>query len=99
MEQVPASRGNSTRAQSTASAPIRVSSGLRTRRGKWLVDESLPLATRAAAFKLVADALHSKDFPAPFAIGHRMVSGGPTVQTNQPTSFAWTPGFIATCPK
>jgi acetate kinase len=30
----------------------------------------------------VADALHSKDFPSPSAIGHRMVSGGPTVQTN-----------------
>ena len=31
----------------------------------------------------MADALHSKDFPAPGAIGHRMVSGGPTVQTNR----------------
>jgi acetate kinase len=49
---------------------------------KWLMrPRSLP--TRAVAFKLVADALHSKDFPAPSAIGHRMVSGGPTVQTNQ----------------
>jgi len=37
----------------------------------------------AAAFKLVADALHSKTSPRPSAIGHRMVSGGPTVQTNQ----------------
>jgi len=35
------------------------------------------------AFKLVADALHSGDFPAPVAIGHRMVCGGPTVQENQ----------------
>ena len=52
-------------------------------KGKKLVDESPSLPTRAAAFKLVADALHSKDFAAPGAIGHRMVSGGPTVQTNQ----------------
>jgi acetate kinase len=35
------------------------------------------------AFALVAAALHSDDFPAPAAIGHRMVSGGPTVQDNQ----------------
>lgn len=52
-------------------------------KGKKLVDESPSLPTRAVAFKLVADALHSKDFPTPSAIGHRMVSGGPTVQTNQ----------------
>ena len=52
-------------------------------KGKKLVDESPALPTRAVAFKLVADALHSKDFPSPSAIGHRMVSGGPTVQTNQ----------------
>ena len=52
-------------------------------KGKKLVDESPSLPTRAIAFKLVADALHSKDFPSPSAIGHRMVSGGPTVQTNQ----------------
>jgi acetate kinase len=39
--------------------------------------------TRAVAFKLVADALHSAEFPSPAAIGHRMVSGGPTVQENQ----------------
>jgi acetate kinase len=52
-------------------------------KGKKLVDKSLSLPTRAAAFKLVADALHSKNFPAPSAIGHRMVSGGPTVQENQ----------------
>ena len=52
-------------------------------KGKKLVDESPALPTMAAAFKLVTDALHSKGFPAPSAIGHRMVSGGPTVQTNQ----------------
>jgi len=52
-------------------------------KGKKLVDETPALPTRTVAFKLVADALHSKDFPSPSAIGHRMVSGGPTVQTNQ----------------
>jgi acetate kinase len=51
--------------------------------GKKLVDETPALPTRAVAFALVADALHSGDFPAPLGIGHRMVSGGPTVQENQ----------------
>jgi acetate kinase len=51
--------------------------------GKKLVDQTPALPTRAVAFKLVADALHSGDFPAPTAIGHRMVCGGPTVQNNQ----------------
>jgi acetate kinase len=51
--------------------------------GKKLVDQTPALPTRAVAFKLVADALHSADFPAPQAIGHRMVSGGPTVLENQ----------------
>lgn len=51
--------------------------------GKKLVDENPPLPNRAVAFKLVADALHSGRFPAPQAIGHRMVSGGPTVLANQ----------------
>ena len=51
--------------------------------GKKLVDQTPALPTRAVAFQLVADALHSDDFPAPVAIGHRMVSGGPTVQENQ----------------
>ena len=51
--------------------------------GKKLVDQTPALPTRAVAFKLVADALHSKDFPAPAAIGHRMVCGGPTVLENQ----------------
>jgi acetate kinase len=51
--------------------------------GKKLVDQAPALPTQAVAFKLVADALHSSDFPAPAAIGHRMVSGGPTVQENQ----------------
>ncbi len=51
--------------------------------GKKLVDQTPALPTRAVAFALVADALHSADFPAPLAIGHRMVSGGPTVLENQ----------------
>lgn len=51
--------------------------------GKKLVDKTPPVPTRSEAFKLVADALHSDDFPAPLAIGHRMVSGGPTVRDNQ----------------
>jgi acetate kinase len=51
--------------------------------GNKLVDQSPALPNPAAAFKLVADALHSDNFPAPAAIGHRMVSGGPTVQENQ----------------
>jgi acetate kinase len=51
--------------------------------GKKLVDQTPALPNRSVAFKLVADALHSGDFPAPAAIGHRMVCGGPTVQHNQ----------------
>jgi acetate kinase len=51
--------------------------------GKKLVDQTRALPTRAVAFKLVADALHSSSFPNPVAIGHRMVSGGPTVLENQ----------------
>jgi acetate kinase len=51
--------------------------------GKKLVDETPALPNLAVAFKLVSDALHSSDFSAPAAIGHRMVSGGPTVQDNQ----------------
>ena len=51
--------------------------------GKKLVDQTPAVPNRAVAFKLVADALHSGDFPAPAAIGHRMVCGGPTVRENQ----------------
>jgi acetate kinase len=51
--------------------------------GNKLIDLTPALPNRAVAFKLVADALHSGDFPAPAAIGHRMVCGGPTVQNNQ----------------
>ena len=49
---------------------------------KKVVDQTPALPTRAVAFKLVADALNA-DFPAPKAIGHRVVSGGPTVEENQ----------------
>jgi acetate kinase len=51
--------------------------------GKKLVDENPPLPNRSVAFKLVADLLRSGRFPFPQAIGHRMVSGGPTVLANQ----------------
>ena len=51
--------------------------------GKKLVDKTPDLPNRAVAFKLVADALHSGEFPLPKAIGHRTVCGGPTVRENQ----------------
>jgi acetate kinase len=51
--------------------------------GRKLVDATPALPNRSVAFKLVADALHSGDFPTPAAIGHRVVCGGPTVKENQ----------------
>jgi acetate kinase len=51
--------------------------------GNTLVDRTPDLPNRTVAFALVAEALHSGDFPIPAAIGHRMVCGGPTVQHNQ----------------
>jgi acetate kinase len=51
--------------------------------GNKLLDKSPALPTLAVAFELVAGALHSADFPTPSAIGHRMVSGGPTILDNQ----------------
>ena len=51
--------------------------------GHKLVDQAPPLPNRAVAFKMVGDALRSGDFPAPAAIGHRTVCGGPTVRDNQ----------------
>jgi acetate kinase len=51
--------------------------------GNKLADQTPALPNRSVAFKLVADALNSCDFPVPAAIGHRMVCGGPTVQNNQ----------------
>lgn len=51
--------------------------------GTKIVDQAPALPSRVEAFKLVADALRSPQFPDPAAIGHRMVCGGPTVQENQ----------------
>jgi acetate kinase len=51
--------------------------------GNKLVDQTPALPTRAVAFSLVTDALRSSSIPAPAAIGHRMVCGGPTVLENQ----------------
>jgi acetate kinase len=50
--------------------------------GKKVVDQTPPLPHRSVAFQLVVDALRS-DFPVPKAIGHRIVSGGPTIEENQ----------------
>ena len=63
---------------------------IRDASGKKLVDETPPLPSRSVAFKLVADALNSGEFPAPAAIGHRTVCGGPGIQENQRI----TPGII-----
>jgi acetate kinase len=51
--------------------------------GKNLVDEHPEAPTQAAAFALAAGALNAGNFPSPAAIGHRVVSGGPTIQENQ----------------
>src|SRR5580658_3854456 len=51
--------------------------------GKKLADKTPALPNRSVAFKLVADALNSGEFPAPKAIGHRTVCGGPGVNENQ----------------
>src|SRR3974377_2211074 len=51
--------------------------------GKKLVDQTPPLPNPSGPFKLVADVLHSGKCPAPLAIGHRTVCGGPTVTENQ----------------
>lgn len=51
--------------------------------GNKLIDQSPALPNRAVAFQLVADAIHSGRYPLPVAIGHRMVSGGPTIKENQ----------------
>jgi acetate kinase len=59
--------------------------------GNKLVDHTPALPNRAVAFKIVADALHSGKFPAPAAIGHRMVCGAPSLQINQRV----TPEMIA----
>ena len=51
--------------------------------GKKLVDQTPSLPNRSVAFKLVVDALNSGEFPAPAAIGHRVVCGGPKITENQ----------------
>jgi acetate kinase len=51
--------------------------------GDELVKQQRVVSTPSDAFSLVADALRSGDFPKPGAIGHRVVSGGPTVLENQ----------------
>ena len=51
--------------------------------GAKLVEQAQPLPTLAAAVALVANALKGDKLPAPQAIGHRMVAGGPTVVENQ----------------
>ena len=56
-----------------------------------LIDRTPSVPDRSVAFQLVADALHSSEFPAPAAIGHRIVCCGPTVRENQ----VITPELIA----
>jgi len=63
---------------------------LKNAAGKKVIDETPSVPTRAVAFKLVADTLNSGKFPAPAAIGHRTVCGGPTIRENQ----LITPEFI-----
>jgi acetate kinase len=63
---------------------------LKDSEGKKVINETPSVPTRAVAFKIVADTLHSGKFPAPAAIGHRTVCGGPTIRENQRI----TPAFI-----
>src|SRR3954466_10055514 len=51
--------------------------------GRTLFNETPALPDRSVAFKLVADSLHSGQFPAPAAIGHRTVCCSPTIRENQ----------------
>jgi acetate kinase len=51
--------------------------------GNKLLDQSPALPNRSVAFKMVADLLHSGEFPRPMAIGHRMVCAAPRLQVNQ----------------
>lgn len=51
--------------------------------GKKLLDQTPSLPNRSVAFSMVEKVLKSGQFPAPRAIGHRVVCGGPTVQENQ----------------
>lgn len=51
--------------------------------GQKLFNQAPALPNRSIAFRLVADALNSGEFPAPAAIGHRTVCCSPTVRENQ----------------
>ena len=51
--------------------------------GKALADEATSAPSRVQAFQRIECALQSNSIPAPAAIGHRMVCGGPTVLENQ----------------
>ncbi|HEY0758343.1 MAG TPA: acetate/propionate family kinase [Acidisarcina sp.] len=51
--------------------------------GKQVLDQKLSAPDAHAAFQLIADALKRPPFPFPDAIGHRMVSGGPTLTAHQ----------------
>jgi len=51
--------------------------------GKTIVDEHPRLPDREAAFRLIAEALRKPPFPAPGAIGHRVVAGGPRLREHQ----------------
>jgi acetate kinase len=51
--------------------------------GRKLCNQAPALPNRSVAFSLVADALHSGEFSAPAAIGHRTVCCSPTVCENQ----------------
>ncbi len=55
---------------------------MRDGEGKKIVDETPALPNRGVAFALVSDALHSGKIPAPAAIGHRTVCGGPSINEN-----------------
>jgi acetate kinase len=69
--------------------------------GATLVDESPTAANAEAGFKLIADALSKPPFPWPAAIGHRMVSGGPTLTEHQrvtPTVLSEMERHIAFAP-
>ena len=48
-----------------------------------LVNQKRALSTLSEAFSLITGALGSGDFAKPEAIGHRVVSGGPTILENQ----------------
>ena len=58
--------------------------------GRKLADQTPSLPNRSVAFSIVEKALKSGQVPAPRAIGHRVVCGGPTVRENQ----AITPQLI-----